>query len=133
MRTLGCKKNIVAPNGKEAAIMEEKKSVKTALGMDENIEGLLCYILGFISGVFFLLIEKDNKFIKFHAIQSVLTSAALFVAAIVAGIIPFFGWIVLFLLGPVSIALWLLLMYKAFKCEMFKLPFVGDIAEKQIQ
>jgi len=51
----------------------ESKS-KTALGIDENIEGLLCYVLGFITGILFLVLEKDNKFIRFHAMQSIVTS-----------------------------------------------------------
>src|SRR5659263_765145 len=44
---------------------------KTSMGLDENIAGALCYFLGFITGIVFLLTEKDNKFIKFHAIQSI--------------------------------------------------------------
>lgn len=112
---------------------EEKIAAKTALGMEENLEGTLCYVLGFVSGVFFLLTEKENKYVKFHAIQSILTSAALFVLAIVAAMVPFIGWLVLILLGPVSIILWIVLMYKAYMGEYFKLPFIGDICEKQIK
>jgi len=110
--------------------MEEKKvektAAKTALGIDENIEAALCYVLGFISGVFFLLAEKENKFVKFHAVQSILTTAAFIIIYAAALLFPFVGWIVLILLG-------LVLMYKAYKGEYFKLPFVGDISEKQIK
>lgn len=56
----------------------ENKS-KTALGIDENIEGLLCYVLGFLTGILFLVLEKDNKFVRFHAMQSIVTFLALFV------------------------------------------------------
>lgn len=105
---------------------EEKIAAKTALGMEENLEGALCYVLGFISGVFFLLAEKENKFVRFHAVQSILTSAAFIIIYAAAVLFPFVGWLVLVLLG-------LVLMYKAYKGEYFKLPVVGDISEKQIK
>ena len=111
--------------------MENKN--KTALGIDENIEGLLCYVLGFITGILFLVLEKDNKFIRFHAMQSIVTFLALFVILMVIGIIPFLGWILSGLIGLVGIILWLLLMFKAYQGEKYKLPIAGDFAEKQLQ
>ena len=110
----------------------ENKS-KTALGIDENIEGLLCYVLGFITGILFLVLEKDNKFIRFHAMQSIAVFLALFVISVVLGFIPVLGWIVSELIGIVGIILWLLLMLKAYQGEMYKLPIAGDFAEKQIK
>jgi uncharacterized membrane protein len=109
----------------------ESKS-KTALGIDENIEGLLCYVLGFITGILFLVLEKDNKFVRFHAMQSIVTFLAFFVISMVIGIIPILGWILSGLIGLVGLILWLLLMFKAFQGEMYKLPIAGDFAEKQI-
>lgn len=104
---------------------------KTSVGLDENIEGLLCYVLGWVSGIVFLIIEKKSKFVKFHALQSIITFLALFVIGMVAGWIPVFGFIISLVLWPIQIILWILLIYKAYKGEMFKLPIVGDIAEKQ--
>ncbi len=112
--------------------MENNKTTKTALGISENIEGLLCYVLGFITGVVFLVLEKENKFVRFHAMQSLATFLVLFVISTVIGWIPFIGLIISFLIGILGLILWLLLMYKAFKGERFKLPLVGDFAEKQI-
>ena len=106
---------------------------KTALGIDENIEGLLCYVLGFITGILFLVLEKENKFVRFHAMQSIVTFLALFVISMVIGIIPVLGWILSGLLGLVGLVLWLLLMFKAYQGEMYKLPIAGDLAEKQIR
>jgi len=106
---------------------------KTALGIDENIEGLLCYVLGFITGILFLVLEKDNKFVRFHAMQSIVTFLALFVISMVIGIIPVLGWMLSGLLGLVGLVLWLLLMFKAYQGEMYKLPIAGDLAEKQIR
>ncbi|MCX9084601.1 MAG: DUF4870 domain-containing protein [Candidatus Methanoperedens sp.] len=106
---------------------------KTALGIDENIEGLLCYVLGFITGILFLVLEKDNKFVRFHAMQSIVTFLAFFVISMVIGIIPILGWILSSLMGLVGLVLWLLLMLKAYQGEMYKLPIAGDLAEKQIR
>lgn len=105
---------------------------KTVLGTDENITGLLCYVLGFITGILFLVLEKENKFVRFHAMQSLVTFLALFVITIVIGWIPVIGWLLSPLLGLLGLILWLLLMYKAYKGERYKLPFAGDFAEKQI-
>jgi len=108
------------------------ESNKTALGINENIAGLLCYVLGWVTGIVFLVLEKENKFVRFHAMQSLATFLSLFVITMVLGIIPILGWIISTLLWILGLILWLLLMYKAFKGEMFKLPVAGDFAEKQI-
>ncbi len=109
----------------------ENKS-KTALGIDENIEGLLCYILTFITGIVFLVLEKENKFVRFHAMQSIATFLPLFVISFVIGFIPFIGWVISSLIVLVEVILWLLLIFKAYQGEMYKLPIAGDFAEKQI-
>ena len=112
--------------------MENNKTTKTALGLDENIAGLLCYVLGWITGIIFLVLEKENKFVRFHAIQSLATFLTLFLIVTVIGWIPIIGWIISILITPLGLILWLLLMYKAYKGERFKLPIAGDFAEKQI-
>ena len=110
--------------------MENDK--KTSLGIDENIEGLLCYSLGFITGILFLILEKENKFVRFHAMQSLVTFLLIWVIITVIGWIPILGWLLSLLITPLSLILWLLLMFKAFKGERFKLPVIGDFAEKQL-
>ncbi len=112
--------------------MEEKKNA-TALGIDENIEGLLCYFLGFLTGILFLILEKENKFVRFHAMQSTATFIVLFVVSMVIGFIPVIGWVIAPLIGLLTLVLWLLLMYKAYNKEKYKLPIVGDFAESQIK
>jgi uncharacterized membrane protein len=103
---------------------------KTAGGLDENLAAALTYALGWITGAAFLLIEPANKFVRFHALQSVLVFGALSVVWFVAVAIPFLGWLIAFLVIPwVSVPLWLFLMYKAYRGERFKLPFFGEIAE----
>jgi uncharacterized membrane protein len=105
---------------------------KTALGIDENIEGLLCYVLGFITGILFLVLEKENRFVRFHAMQSIVTFLLLFVISMVIGFIPIIGWVISPLIGLAGLILWLLLMFKAYKGEKYKMPIAGDFAEKQI-
>jgi uncharacterized membrane protein len=105
---------------------------KTALGIDENIEGLLCYVLGWITGIVFLVLEKENKFVRFHAMQSLGTFLVLFVILVIIGMIPFIGWVISILISIFMLILWLFLMYKAFKGERYKLPIVGEFSEKQI-
>jgi len=105
---------------------------KTALGIDENIEGLLCYVLGWITGIVFLVLEKENKFVRFHAMQSLATFLVLFIILVIIGMIPFVGWVISILISIFMLFLWLFLMYKAFKGERYKLPIVGEFAEKQI-
>ncbi len=105
---------------------------KTALGIDENIEGLLCYVLGFITGILFLVLEKDNKFVRFHAMQSIATFLIIFVISMVIRFIPVIGWVLSPIIGLVALILWLLLMFKAYKGEKYKLPIAGDFAEKQV-
>lgn len=110
---------------------EVNKLHKSSLGMDENVAGLLSYVFGFVTGIIFFVLEKESRFVKFHAMQSILLSAAFLVLSTVLGFIPILGWLVLLLLSPVAFVLWIVMMYKAYKHQWFKLPVVGDIAEKQ--
>jgi uncharacterized membrane protein len=106
---------------------------KTIGGLDENVGAALTYGLGWISGAAFLLLEPSNKFVRFHAWQSVITFGALSLAWLVSLSIIFVGWLVAFVvILPLSAALWLLLMFRAYRGERFKLPLVGDIAEQQL-
>ena len=109
---------------------EEKNLGETSIGMQPNLEGLLCYFLGFVTGFVFYLVEKKNKFVKFHAIQSMLLFGGFFVINLILLIIPVLGVLIGTLLSLLSIVLWVLLMIKAYQGEYFKLPIVGEIAEK---
>jgi uncharacterized membrane protein len=113
---------------------EETKAVetKTAAGMNQNVAGLLCYLAGWVTGLVFFLIEKENRFVRFHAMQSIITFGALTVLFIMLGFIPFVGWIITPFLGLAQLILWIVLMVKAYNGEYFKLPVIGDIAEKNI-
>ena len=98
--------------------------------MEQNLEGLLCYVIGWVTGIIFLILEKDNKYIRFHAIQSIVVFGAFTVLAVIFYFIPVIGWILNLLLGIFAFILWIVLMVKAYSGQMYKLPVAGDIAEK---
>ena len=99
---------------------------KTSTGLDENIAGLLCYILGWVSGIVFLLIEQDNKFVRFHATQSIIVFGIVTVAGIILSFVPFIGWLV----PAISFILWVVLMFKAYQGTRYKIPWAGNLAER---
>lgn len=101
------------------------------LGLDENIAGALTYLLGWLTGIVFYLMEKESSYVKFHAVQSIALFLPLHVVIIVLGQVPFAGWMLSQLLSLLGIVLWAMLMVKAYQGEKFKLPFTGDIAEQQ--
>ena len=110
---------------------DEKKNLgETSLGMQPNLAGLLCYFFGFITGLVFYFVEKKNKFVRFHAMQSIVVFGSFFVANLVLLVVPVLGVIIGGLLSLLSLVLWIVLMIKAYQGEMFKLPIAGDIAEK---
>ena len=98
-------------------------------GLEPNVAGLLCYVAGWITGLIFFLIEKD-KFVRFHALQSIVFFGAVSVAYIIIFWIPFIGWIIGWLIWAFAIVMWIVLMVKAYQGNKFKLPIAGDIAEK---
>ena len=115
--------------------------------LDENIAGVLCYFLGFVSGGIFYLIEDENEFVRFHAMQSIIVFGALFVvnvaisvfAGLLADTVPVVGFVFALLaslgslaLSPIMLILWVVLMYKAYNGSEWELPVVGQIARNQI-
>lgn len=104
---------------------------KTSSGLEENISGLLCYVFGWVTGIIFLLIESENKFVRFHAWQSIFVFGSYTVLAIIFGWIPVIGWIVTWILGAIAFILWIVLMLKAYQGSMYKVPWAGDMAERQ--
>ena len=105
-------------------------------GLQENVAGLLCYVLGWLTGLVFLLIDK-RPFVKFHAAQSIVVFGALFVVRLA---FFFFGWsggllgwgiigILSILIGLFTLVMWILLMVKAYQHEMFRVPVAAGIAD----
>lgn len=110
-------------------------------GMAENVAGLLCYVLGWLTGIIFFLIDK-RPFVRFHAAQSIVVFGGLHVINIVLGIMLGAGFMMMgrfgaFGLGAalyglislVALVLWILLMVKAYQGEKFEVPVAAGIAK----
>lgn len=122
---------------------------KSSTGLDENIAALLAYLFGWVSGLIFFLIEKDSKLVRFHAMQSILLNAVILVLSVVLWIVTFVLVLMMAMLPDVmaslmgllttliwlvfSIAIliaWILCLVRAYQGQFFKLPFIGNMAEK---
>jgi uncharacterized membrane protein len=98
-------------------------------GLAENVAGLLCYALGWVTGLIFLLIDK-RPWVKFHAAQSIAVFGGLTVIRI--GLLfmsHLLGWAIFGLIGLVSVVLWIFLMVKAYQHETVRIPIAADIAD----
>ncbi len=112
------------------------KNEGTDSGLDENVAGALCYVLTWVTGIIFLLIEKNNKFVRFHAMQSIIAFLPLTIIGYGLRILIWsfsLFWMISNLVWLVVLVLWLVTMYKAYQGEKYKLPIAGDIAENQIK
>lgn len=102
---------------------------KTALGLPKNTTAALAYVLGWLSGLVVFLVEKEDKFVRFHALQSIVTFGFFNVLVMV----PVVGWMLSPLVFIVSLVTWILCLVKAYQGEKFKLPVVGNFVEKQVE
>lgn len=114
----------------EAEEQQETAAGGSAVNLAPNVAGLLCYLLGWITGIIFLIIEKQNRFVRFHAVQSIIVFGTLTMASALLGRIPFIGILFSIAIGIVTLILWLILMVKAYQGEQYKIPIAGDLAEK---
>jgi len=104
--------------------MTQQKS--TGTGLQENVAGLLCYVLGWVTGILFLILEPNNKFIKFHAVQSIIVFGVIFIIDMI------FIWVyvVSLIIGILALILWVFLMYQAYQGKKYMVPIAGVYAEK---
>ncbi len=127
-------------------------TTKSSTGLDENVAALLSYVFGWLSGLIFFLLEKDSRLVRFHAMQSILFN-------VLFGILAFVIWIITFVFVMMGAAMgdsagalfglfsllatlfwvvfvvailigWILCLVKAFQGQYFKLPVIGNFAEK---
>jgi uncharacterized membrane protein len=125
------------------------QSGKSSTGLDENVAALLSYVFGWISGLVFLLIEKDSRLVRFHAVQSIILNVASAVLLIgleivsvvvslvlsqVSGALSFIVgivfWLVIMVLALAIVAAWVVCLIKAYQGQYFKLPIIGNFAEQ---
>ena len=106
--------------------------------MADNVAGMLAYVT-IIPAIIFLVMEpyNRNRFVRFHSFQNIFFCVgwiALWIALSVVGMIPVLGWMTLLLwplVGLGGLIIWIILLIKANQGQMWKLPFIGDLAEKQ--
>jgi uncharacterized membrane protein len=122
---------------------------KSSTGLDENIAALLAYIFGWVSGLVFFLIEKDSKLVRFHAMQSILFCVVVAVLGIalwivtvllllVAAMLPdvmgtlfgLLGTLIWLIFSIAFLIAWILCVVRAYQSQFFKLPVIGNMAEK---
>lgn len=110
--------------------MEDSNQNETSsTGLDEHIAGLLCYLGTFVTGLIFILLEKKSLFVKFHAMQSLVTFLSLWIVYLILDVIPLIGWFLRTLVSLFGLAIWIVLMIKAYQKELYRLPIASDIAE----
>ncbi len=120
-----------------------KADAQTSSGLEPNLAALLAYLFGWIGGLIFYFIETKNKYIRFHALQSILLSVGLIAALMVLGVVTsvfsamglgLIMWPIAALLNGVIwigfLVISIMLMVKAYQGEKWVLPIIGDIAEK---
>jgi uncharacterized membrane protein len=122
---------------------------KSSTGLEENIAALLSYIFGWVSGLIFFLIEKDSKLVRFHAMQSILLNVFIAIAGFAIWIVTFIFLLIATqlsdllgtLIGLVATLLWIafsvclliawvMCLIRAYQSQYFKLPIIGNFAEK---
>jgi uncharacterized membrane protein len=109
--------------------MAAQHTEKTSTGFDANVAAALSYLVGFVTGIIFLLVEKENRFVRFHAMQSTLLFIGIVLVDILLQVVPLLGaLLVVFIVIPLSAFLWLFMMFKAYQGEEYKLPLVGQMA-----
>lgn len=105
-------------------------------GLQENVAGLLCYVLGWLTGLIFLLIDK-RPFVRFHAAQSIVVFGALFVIRLVlsfgflsSGVYTFGLWgIISLVVSLITLAAWIILMIQAYQGKLFEVPVAANLAK----
>jgi len=125
----------------QGAAAATSPAVSSQTGMSENVAGLLCYLLGWITGLIFYLIDK-RPFVRFHAAQSIVVFGGLNILSYVLGMFLgvsalAHGWtgvgagfVLIHLLHLLTFILWIFLMVKAYQGEKFRVPFAADLADQ---
>ncbi len=117
----------------------------SSIGLEPNMAAFLSYLLGLIGGILFFSLEKENKFIRFHALQSIFLFVCYFIFAIAVWVFNFMSFfltngLVFCITFPLFFAViigfiitWIIIMIKAYQGEYYKLPIIGNMAEQQIK
>jgi uncharacterized membrane protein len=125
----------------QGAAASSPSGASTQSGLAENVAGLLCYVLGWITGLIFYLTDK-RPYVRFHAAQSIVVFGALTIIRIIVGMMFVtgglagittglsLGILLFWLISLVGLILWILLMVKAYQGERYRVPIAADLADK---
>jgi len=108
----------------------QEAEARSTTNLEPNVAGLLCYTGIWITGIILLIIEQKSRFVRFHAIQSIIVFGALGIANAILHQIPVVGWFFSVMIGVLTFILWIVLMVKAHQGELYKISLAGDLAEK---
>jgi uncharacterized membrane protein len=114
---------------KERLEREKRQEAASTTGLEPNIAGLLCYLGLWITGIIMLVLERNNKFVRFHAAQSIVVFGSLTILSGALGFVPFAGQFFSAAIGIVIFILWLVLMVKAYRAEFYRLPVAAEVAD----
>jgi uncharacterized membrane protein len=103
----------------------------TRSGLDPKFAAALAYVGGLLTGVLFLILEKENRYVRFHAMQSTVVFFAVLLLHLLLNSTPIFGGLLSWLFVAAVIVLWVVLIINAFQGKQYKLPYIGDWAEEQ--
>jgi len=111
--------------------MAQEKKVEN---FDSNVAAALSYLLSPFTGILFFAMEKEDKFVRFHAFQSILFGIVVMGAMSIATNLRFIliGFFLQPLFSMIAFAYWMILMWKAYNNEKYELPYLGKIAKEQI-
>jgi len=105
---------------------------RSSTGLDPNLAGALAYVLGLVTGIILLAMEKRDDYVRFHAMQSSIVFLGVLVLHFLLVGIPVIG-LMLYLPYLVAVGLlWVFLIVQAVSGRRYKLPYVGDLAEQQL-
>ncbi|HTY60657.1 MAG TPA: zinc-ribbon domain-containing protein [Acidobacteriota bacterium] len=140
-----CGSPVAAPGGQAAPPVAPPPAAQTGAGIGSNVAGALCYLLWFVTGIIFLVVEpyKNDAFVRFHAFQAIAFSVVALILEIIwhmfvsigflsFGILFVFVGLVGFVIWLAIIVYWIFLMYKAYNNETYKIPVLGEWASKQV-
>jgi len=104
---------------------------KTSLGLTENQTAALAYVLGWATGLVVYLMEKDNKNLRFHAMQSIVFFGLVTVVNMILGGF-YYVWMLTQLVNVIALVVWVICLVKAYQGEKFRIPVIADFVEKQL-
>jgi uncharacterized membrane protein len=106
---------------------------RSSLNISENVAALIAYLFGWISGLIIFLVEKDSRFVRFHALQPLLFFGAMSLILGVLGRIPVIGLVFAIAGGILSFGFWIIGMVNAYRGQLYRFPIIGDFAARQIR